>query len=165
MKSPIAIALCFLIAPVVTSAQSTQNPAIQDRAQGYLFFGMNAASYAVYHTGGGVDFRVLKGLGINTELEAAGRPADGQGLFSIGPSYHFLRNRKSKIEPFINGGYARPFAGYPGSLNLVNFGGGINYWFFKRAGLRVDFRDYLNYYGRTGLTASSPAIRIGLALR
>ena len=45
------------------------------------------------------------------------------------------------------------------------FGGGINYWFFKRVGLRVDFRDYVNHYGRIGLTASSPEIRIGIVLR
>jgi hypothetical protein len=90
MKSVIALALSILFVPVVGSAQSTQPPAVQDRAQGYLYFGMNAASYALYHAGGGADFRVFKGLGINTEVEATGRLAYGEGLFSIGPSYHFL---------------------------------------------------------------------------
>jgi hypothetical protein len=124
------------------------------------------AHYGIFDTGGGADFRVLKRLGVDSELEVMGRPGDGLGLFSVGPSYHFLgAPHKSKLEPFIDGGYTRTFAGSPGSQNLFNFGGGINYWFFKRAALRVDFRDYFNYNGRTGLTASYPAIRIGLVLR
>jgi hypothetical protein len=163
MKSLIATAFLFLIVPGVTSARSTQNPAVQDRAQGYLFFGISPAERSVLHAGGGADVRFFKGLGINAEVGAAGRLADGEGLFSIGPSYHFLRARKSKLEPFINGGYARPFAGYPGLLNLFNFGGGINYWFFKRVALRVDFRDYVDPNLRRA--ANFSAIRIGITLR
>jgi hypothetical protein len=127
VKSRIAFALLLFMAPVVGSAQSTQNSAIQDRVQGYLFFGISPAQRSVLHAGDSADFRVFKGLGINAEVGAAGRLGDGEGPFSIGPSYHFLRARKWKLEPFINGGYARPFAGYPGPHNFFNFGGGINY--------------------------------------
>src|ERR1039458_2985109 len=113
MKSLIPTVLLFLIAPVVTSAQSTQNPAVQDRAQGYLFFGMGVLSeapahYGIFHTGGGADIRVLPGLAIDSELGVMGRLGDGVGLFSIGPSYHFLgAPHKSKLEPFVDGGYTR----------------------------------------------------------
>jgi hypothetical protein len=164
MKSLIAVALLIFMAPVVGSAQSAHNSAVQDRAQGYLFFSDVHAHYGIFHVGGGADFRVFKGLGINSEVGVMGRLADGEGLFSIGPSYPFMGARKSKLEPFVDGGYTRTFAGSPGSQNLF-FGGGINYWFFKRVGLRVDFRDYVNHYGRIGLTASSPEIRIGIVLR
>lgn len=167
----IASALLFLLFPIVGFAQSAQGRAIQDRAQGYLFFGMSVSSgdyahFGIFHTGGGADFRVYKRLGIDTELEAMGRVADGQGLFSIGPSYHFLgAPHKSKLEPFVGGGYSRGFDGPPGAPNLFYFGGGINCWFFKRAALRVDCRDYLNHSARAGFTASYPAVRIGIVFR
>lgn len=105
-------------------------------------------------------------MGIDTELEAVGRPADGQGLFSVGPSYHFLGMlRNSRFDPFVVGGFTRPFYGYPGSLNLGNFGGGINYWFFKRVALRVDCRDYVSHSGTSRFATTYPAVRIGMTFR
>lgn len=60
MNSRMLVALLFFMAPVVGSAQSTQNSAVQDRAQGYLFFGINPAERSVLHAGGGADFGFSK---------------------------------------------------------------------------------------------------------
>jgi hypothetical protein len=96
-----------------------------------------------------------------------GRFSAGVGLFSIGPTYQFLRRSgKSKLVPFVDGGYTLGFASgaTPGNTNnLINFGAGLNYWFHKRVGLRLDFKDYL--YHRYSDTANFPAIRVGLVFR
>lgn len=61
--------------------------------------------------------------------------------------------------PFVTGGYSLRIRA--GVASAFNFGGGVNYWFKDRVGLRLEFRDHishsdLNYfYG----------FRIGLAFR
>ena len=47
--------------------------------------------------------------------------------------------------------------------HLVNFGGGIDSWAFKRLGLRLDLRDYVDH--RRLETFHYPALRLGLVLR
>ena len=156
------------MAPALTLAQDA---GLRYRGEGYIFIGegtysQSPALYGVSHVGGGGGVHLFKGLGLESELGAMGRPGEGVGLFSIDSSYHFLASSsKSKLVPFVDGGYTRPFGndGFTYSDNLFNFGGGIYYWPFKRVGLRLDFRDYVDH-GRV-VTAHYPALRIGLAMR
>jgi hypothetical protein len=61
------------------------------------------------------------------------------GVFSVGPAFHFLPRGERKLDPFVNGGFALLAANGAGAM--FYFGGGANYWFHRRIGLRFEFRD------------------------
>jgi hypothetical protein len=46
-----------------------------------------------------------------------------------------------KLDPFVNAGYTRLQRG--GGANGVNFGGGVNYWFKRHLGVRIEIRDHV----------------------
>jgi len=168
MKELIAIAALLFTAPTLALAQDGGH---LYRGEGYVFIGVGTNSEAnglqcVGHTGGGGGVFVFKGLAVGSEIGTMGRPANGVGLFSIDPSYRLLSSTsKSKLVPFVDAGYTRTFGndGFTHSDNLLNFGGGIYYWPFKRMGLRLDFRDYVDH-SRVEIS-HFPAFRIGLAFR
>jgi hypothetical protein len=154
---------------MVPCALSAQNAEPQPRGEGYLFLGVGSGTGLprFEHVGGGGEVLLFRGLGVGGELGAMGRPGDGVGLFSIDPSYHFLHaHGKSKLVPFIEGGYTRAFGNkgspYP---NIFNFGGGVHYWVFKRVGLRLEFRDYVAQHSFFAGTDQYWGFRVGLALR
>jgi hypothetical protein len=130
--------------------------------QGYVFFAPGGIvgdgnSISTFHVGGGGEGLLYKGFGIGGEigyLTPWQYVGSGIGIASADGSYHF--NRTSKVSPFITGGYSVAFR--EGHINLINFGGGVNYWFRKRMGLRVEFRDHMDLHndhyvsGRIGLS-------------
>jgi hypothetical protein len=172
MKKLIATAVLLLWVPMLALAQNADH---QYRGQGYIFLGMGSGTDnpSFEHVGGGGEVLLFRGIGLGGELGAMGRPAEGEGVFSVGPSYHFLHaSHKSKIDPFVQGGYTRTFAGDTpisgGSGILFNFGGGMNYWFLKRVGLRLEFRDYIHhrsFFPAGGETEQYWGVRIGLTVR
>lgn len=155
------------MAPAWGSAQNSD----QYRGEGYLFIGegllsADSAHFGITHVGGGGKVWLSKGLGVDGELGAMGKPASGVGLFSVGPSYNLLHfSFQSRVVPFVDAGYTRAFGArnYTRSANLANFGCGINYWLFRRVGLRLDFRDDVDHGPRA--VGHYPALRIGLAVR
>jgi len=169
MKKLVVTAALLLLVQSLASAQGADH---QYRGEGYLFIGEgtypeNGGLYGVSYAGGGGELRLLKGLGVESELGVMGRPGVwGEGLFSVDPSYHFPRaSSKSKLVPFVEAGYTRTFDNndnFPVG-NLFNFGGGIHYWPFKRWGMRLEFRDYVEH--NPWATTHYPALRIALALR
>lgn len=148
----ITIILTFLVSlSVAVSAQTASAKAKQTTNEngsgyGYIFAAPGGASgggSGTLHIGGGGEGVLKNGAGIGVELayltpfESIG---DGLGTFSVNGSYHFLKSSKSeKLVPFVTGGYTGFFRS--GYANGVNFGGGVNYWFKQRVGLRVEFRD------------------------
>ncbi len=162
------------MAPTSAPAQDSNG---QFRGQGYIFMGVGSLRssggglHSNYHVGGGGEVLLVKGFGVGAELGAMGRPGNGVGVLSIDPSYHFLHaSGKSKIAPFIEGGYTRTIGGnYPVLYdNLFNFGGGIHYWAFRRVGLRLEFRDHVQHVSPilgSGYTDHYWVLRIGLAVR
>jgi hypothetical protein len=171
MKELIMTVALLLMVPALASAQNADQ---QYRGQGYVFIGEGTARspdnglHGNAEVGGGGEVLLFRGFGVGGELGAMGRPAHGVGVLSIDPSYRFLR--KSKVVPFVEGGYTRTFANsdpFPPS-NLFNFGGGINYWAFKRVGLRLEFRDLVRHVSPlfvSGQTDHYWGLRIGLAFR
>jgi hypothetical protein len=129
--------------------------------------------------GGGGEALLYKGLGVGAEISSvvltqqfrsAYMQFPNVKLFSLIGSYHFRRN--SKISPFVTCGYSRGFG--DDHFNAISFGGGMHYWFHKRIGLRLEFRDDLYYKDYNYMVASNWAsndrnmiggIRFGLALR
>ena len=118
------------------------------RALGYVFAAPgvyigNADSVATLHLGGGAEARVYRGLGIGAEIggiAALQGSGGGLGLFSVNGSYHF--EQKGKVSPFLTWGYS--IVSGSGTRNLINFGGGVNYWLREGKGIRLEVRDH--YY-------------------
>ncbi|HWC00040.1 MAG TPA: hypothetical protein VG672_25205 [Bryobacteraceae bacterium] len=138
-------------------------------SNGYVFFAPGGATCCGYtamtlQMGAGGEAVIWNGIGAGAELGVAGQRSDFggtvAGVFSPNGYYHFLRGKDLKLDPFVTGGYTLLFRS--GSANLFNFGGGVNYWFHRRLGARLEFRDHvytgdgtLHYWG----------IRVGLAFR
>lgn len=167
---PFVLAL-FISLSVVGSAQTTSSKTTQptnDRgySYGYIFAapgGTSGGGGGTLHIGGGGDGVFSNGVGIGAEVgyiapfEYFG---DGLGTFSINGSYHMKSGKSEKLVPFVTGGYTGFFRS--GYANGVNFGGGVNYWFKPRVGLRVEFRD--NVFLQEG-SAHFLNVRVGLTFR
>jgi hypothetical protein len=165
------VALLLLLFSAWAQAQSTTATAGEEssrrfRGQGYVFIAPgtyigNADSIAIMHFGGGGEGLVYKGLGLGAEVGGIAALQESRGslwLFSVNGSYHFSRQRK--VTPFLTGGYSS--VGGNGQRNLINLGGGINYWFREKQGIRLEFRDHI-YTDGTGRHLLG--FRIGFALR
>ncbi len=172
MRKISAVFGLLLLVPALLSAQDGDR---QYRVQSYIFLGdgsirsSGGGLYSNYHVGGGGEVLLVKGFGVGAELGAMGRPSSGVGLFSIDPSYHFRRSSsKTRLSPFVEGGYTRSFGTSDFPDNLFNFGGGIHYWAFRRVGLRLEFRDHVHHaslpFG-SGYTNHYWGVRIGLTVR
>jgi len=132
--------------PGLGLAQTSDQP----RGQGYAFFAPGGATskYATtgtIHFGAGSEALVYRGFGVGGEVGYVAPTrslSNGLRTLSLDGSYHFLPSKKQrKVVPFATGGYTLFFRS--GTANLFNFGGGINYWFRERAGLRLEFRDHV----------------------
>jgi hypothetical protein len=138
-------------------------------ANGYFFFAPGAGTYdygsstATFHFGGGVEGSLYKGLGMGAELGYLTPAEDmgfGIGILSLDGSYFFRSRTSRKVVPFVNAGYSLAFRS--GAASAINFGGGIQYWFHERIGMRLEFRDHVSpEYTDVHLWN----FRIGLALR
>jgi hypothetical protein len=118
----------------------------EHNGHGYFFVapgGTSEGGSATLHIGGGGEGVFKNGLGVGAELGYLTAPEDfrsGFGIFSVNGAYHFRTG--GKVVPFVTGGYSGFFAN-GGYGNGVNFGGGVNYWFKERVGLRFEFRDHV----------------------
>ncbi len=146
MKKVISAVCCLLI--VVCVARAGENDPVR-RGQGYVFFapgGATSSGYteAVMHVGGGVEGLLYKGLGIGAEigyLYPTVSASSGVAVVSLNGLYQFgSPGAKRKVVPFITGGWSMAIR--DGMVNGANVGGGLNYWFTRRMGLRLEFRDH-----------------------
>lgn len=147
--------------------KSSANSASDHRGYGYVFAAPGGivstdGGTGTMHFGVGAEGLIKGGFGVGGEiggLTPVRSFSSGIGVFSAGANYHFLNASKSgKVVPFVNGGYTLFFR--DGVANGVHFGGGANYWFKERIGLRFEVRDHFavlypeaHYIGfRFGLT-------------
>jgi hypothetical protein len=138
MKLKVAILLLAAVSAAVAQSSS-----------GYVFFAPGGATSHGYtttmlNTGVGGDVHVTHGLGANVEVSAlwpADYPSGVVGLLSVGPTYRIPLKHEHRVEPFVAGGYSLMFRS--GHANLGYFGGGMNYWAWKRVGFRFEFRDHI----------------------
>lgn len=133
-----------------SSAKSSAQSGSDRRGYGYVFVAPGVATdtdfgTATLHFGGGGEYLIKSGFGIGGEIGGLAPTenfSEGFGVFSAGANYHFLNVSKSgKIVPFVNGGYTMFFRN--GVANGGHFGGGVNYWFKERVGLRFEVRDHI----------------------
>lgn len=142
-------------------ALSAQAP----RVQAHAFFSFDnppGGSFNFNTAGGGLDVFAYKGLAVSPSAgylfsrEAANR---GAALVTLNGSYHFLRGKGRKFEPFVTAGYGT-FANFSDSQSMFNYGGGATYWFHKRLGARVEL---LNF--QTNAYRELTSIRVGISFR
>lgn len=135
----------FLLALAASAALFAQEQG--SRSQGFMYFSFNTSrnsAASILAVGGGGEGFLYRGLAAGADLGYVfprHEPGCGIGLLSVNPAYHFTnRERSRKLVPFVTGGYGLGFRS--GSVNLVNYGGGLTYWLSSRAGLRFEVRDY-----------------------
>lgn len=135
---------------------------VQSAGQGYAFGGIGAtapdAYGPLYHIGAGGE-GLIKKFGIGAELGYLSTDfRDGVGVLSVNGSYHFQPQRK--WDPFVTAGYSLFFP--DATAKVFNFGGGTNYWVGERLGLRVEFRDHIDWEYKTEHFLQ---LRLGLSFR
>lgn len=127
---------------------------------GYTFLAPGATFYSggpvarTFHAGVGGEGVFYKGLGVGAEIGAVGvNPGGGFGLVSTNVSYRFGNGTFSPtVVPFVTGGYSLRLNkgdGWSPSQHLVNFGGGVDYWFNPDLALRLEVRDHVYPEDRT----------------
>jgi hypothetical protein len=141
--------LFFTLSAFASAVSAAAQPESEKehRGQGYVFFAPGGIFEGGYHTGtahfgGGGEGLIYKGIGLGAEVGYLTPWRDfsqGIGMASVNGSYHFMRNRT--VSPFVTAGYSLGFR--EGHINLVNFGGGVNWWMNDRIGLRLEFRDHI----------------------
>jgi hypothetical protein len=138
----------------------------QGNSHGYLLAapgGTAPSGGGTLHLAGGGDGVFNNGASVGAEvgyLFPFRDASSGLGLFSVNGGYHFLKSG-SKAVPFITGGYTGFFR--DGYANGVNFGGGVNYWFKERVGVRIEFRD--NIAAFDGDAVHFLNVRFGITFR
>jgi hypothetical protein len=161
MRKLIFAILLAVLLPLAAAAQGKEHG-----GQGYGFVapGSTSEGGSTLHFGVGGEGLVYKGLGVGGEIGYLGATRElreGFGVLSPNVSYHFLNATKSgKVAPFVTGGYSLLFRS--GVAHAANFGGGVNYWFKDRVGLRLEFRDHIVAHSDLGHFFG---FRIGLAFR
>ncbi len=138
-------------------------------SNGYLFFapgGITCCGYTTMtlHFGAGGEAILGKGIGLGAEIGALGTRTGFEhsavGIFSPNGYYHFIHGPGIRADPFLTGGYTLLFRS--GHENLFNVGGGLNYWFHRRLGVRLEFRDHVD---TDGTSLHYWGFRFGLAFR
>jgi hypothetical protein len=161
MSKLIFVILLAVLLPFAAAAQTKER-----RGQGYVFVAPTSTTEEGFglHIGVGGEGLVYKGLGVGGEIGYLGSAdglRDGIGVLSTNISYHFTKATKSrKFAPFVTSGYSMLVR--RSAINSVNIGGGANWWFKDRIGLRLELRDHIplrfesvHFFG----------VRIGLAFR
>lgn len=161
MHKLVFVILMVVLLPIAAAAQSKER-----RGQGYVFVAPTTTSEggAFLHIGGGGEGLVYKGLGVGGEIGYLGAGealGNGVGVLSSNLSYHFRKASKSgKFAPFVTSGYS--LVAPSDAVHAFNFGGGMNWWFKDRIGLRLEFRDYIPLQSGSSHLFG---VRIGLAFR
>lgn len=132
----------------------------------------SGVSTAVLHGGVGFEIRLPAGLaagaeaGVLSDVERRGALA----IASVNGYYHFIHDRTRNLDPFATAGYTGLFI--DGAINGFNFGTGVNWWFARHAGLKLEFRDHrinagISFISNHGFseTVQLPEFRVGIAFR
>lgn len=143
------VLLTIVCSMVMAIAVKAQGPA-EHRGYGYGFAAPGASvgdggSTGTLHLGVGGERLVYKGLGVGGEVGYIGSMTEmssGLGVGSANASYQFPNSGSGgKLTPFVTGGYSLAFRS--DVANGFNVGGGVNYWFKERVGLRIEVRDHV----------------------
>ena len=127
-------------------------------------FGSPLPSGTRFLFGGGGEVRLSRVLAIGADAVGFSNPGPGKSSVLLSPNAyaHLLSStNRLQLDPFLTGGYSVLFR--PGSKSGWNFGGGVNYWFSRRAGVRLEVRDSL--FSDPGRTRHLWTGRFGIVIR
>lgn len=131
VRSPTATLFVFFLSCAAAVAQPSSN--------GYLVAGAGARDgKAISEAAVGSEWVIGKGVGFGGEVGAvAGH--ETFGFVSVNGYYHLIHH--GKFDPFVTAGYTLGFSLFGATGSAFNAGGGINFWLWRRVGLRAEFRD------------------------
>lgn len=163
MKIAIYGLLILALIPGILCAQASR----EYSAVGYAY-GAPAVALpdggGLLHVGLGGEGRVYKGFHVGGDIGYAfpyRAATAGIGVLSLNGSYRFnLKNEK--LVPFVTGGFSGLFRS--GWISGMNVGGGVDYWFRERVGLRAEVRDYFRPVGGD-FGVHLLEVRLGLSFR
>ena len=122
---------------------------------------------ATAHLGGGGEGFFTRHLGAGADVGYVApfeSFSDGTGTFSPNIVARFKpKTAENKVEPFVTGGYTLFFRS--GTVSGANFGGGVNWWFKERVGLRLEVRDDVMIPGGDVATTHFVGFRVGFTFR
>jgi hypothetical protein len=129
---------------------------------GYGFVGgmfLNESPGTKVRYGLGGEAAVLPHLTLGGEL--GGVHHGMTGLVASGNvGLHFRRGGQSGYDPFITGGVTGVYGNGEAAV-FTNVGGGSNYWFHRRVGVRAEFRGYVGGEDSNSFTE----VRFGICFR
>jgi hypothetical protein len=175
MKRIIAF-FCLLFCGFVESAIAEEIPEEFSRLYLYPFAGimLNPNRLMRGHYGAGGEFRISKNISLDGEVSyfpfsKSEKVLDVAVRLSIGAEYHFVAHGSyNKLDPFVSGGIAwrlnydandGPNWRVNGVNHMIYFGGGVNYWFSPRFGLKLEFLDHM--WPTNGTTLHYMDTRVG----
>ena len=100
------------------------------------------------YAGGGIEFRIGNTFAMGGDGGVLNKITNGSsyttGMASATPAFHFkARHSPGRFDPFINGGASILFDKYSVSIPMIHFGGGLNYSFSSRFGMRFEYRHHV----------------------
>lgn len=143
MKLLLGTILLIGLLPLLAAAQDSK----YSRGHGYFYVapGVRTAPYAkprsTIQVGGGGEAFFTRHLGLGADLGGL-KVSGADWLGTLSPNFvarFRAKDDENKVEPFVTGGYTLFFRS--GTVSGYNFGGGINYWFRDRVGVRFEARD------------------------
>ena len=174
MKRAIWGALILAVSPCLGQAQSSD----YSKWYGYGYFAPGGrvttadGSRAAIHMGGGIERFFTRHLGAGMDLgyfRAVGDCCtEHWGTFSPSVVARYgAKDKKKGAEGFVTAGYTRisHVRLHRDDGNGMNFGFGFNWWFDKRAALRIEVRDHVHSLFSQGAAVHFLGLRIGLTFR
>ncbi len=136
MRRPYKLCLSILLLGVGAAAQ---------HSNGYVFGGFGSVSGgggSTLQVGVGGEAVFLRYVGIGGEAGALAPTSDfGAAIAVLSANGYGHIPTRGKWDPFLTAGYSR--LQRTGGVNAFNYGGGVNYWFKRHLGLRMEFRDHV----------------------
>lgn len=150
-----------ILSPAALQAQQAKPFRYGGSGYGYFAAGGCRHGSTILGGGGGAEAFLWKGLTLGVEGAYQTFPEDfGFGELYAPVGYHFVdRTRPQKWDPFVSAGVVGFATTGSGATYAMHFGGGTNYWFKERIGLRTEFR----VHGYTDETTVQ--VRVGVVFR
>lgn len=160
-----------LLLALCAAAMAQESHAYVTAAPGGISVAGNTAK-ALYGAVG-AEGLVSSGIGLGAEAGAIRQVSPGwHGVLTYVSTnvYYHLIQTGDQTDPFVTVGYTSLFRGAhheagqdPGQANLINFGGGLNYWMRPNLGAKIEFRD--NLHPKRGPNPNYWSFRIGIIVR
>ena len=134
---------------------------------GHVYFTTGSCwhGYAIVGGGGGGEAFLWRGLALGGDVGYHQFVRDiGFGMATANVTYHFVnRNRPGKLDPFLGVSPVGVYftrGGVGGAGGVAGLGGGLNYWFTEKIGLRSEAR-----FQVLGVGEAVVLFRIGVSFR